>query len=58
MVSAPELLARRSGRCELCHLRIRKGEDYISKIADRWWCHAECANAYRRTLAENEEGVA
>jgi hypothetical protein len=57
-MSAPELLARRSGWCHLCKLRIRKGEDYVSKIADRWWCHASCANEYRRTLAEQDEDAA
>lgn len=55
---APELLAKRSGRCHLCKGKIRGGQDYISKIAGRHWCHSICAAGYRRTIAENEESPA
>jgi hypothetical protein len=58
MVSAPELLAGKSGRCKLCRRPIRAGQDYIIKIADRYWCHAHCAAGYRRVLAEQEEDAA
>lgn len=56
-MSAPEFLARHSDWCKLCKRRIRKDEDYVSRIASRYWCHAHRAASYRRTLAENEDAA-
>lgn len=58
MTGAPEVVARKSSWCKLCHLRIRAGEDYVSRIPGGHWVHALCAAALRRTLAENEEDAA
>jgi hypothetical protein len=56
MTAAAEVLARKSGFCCLCKLRIRRGEDYISPVGKRW-AHASCAAGYRRVFAENEEAA-
>jgi hypothetical protein len=56
-MTGPELIARHSARCRLCGERIRKGQDYVSRIPGGHWVHALCAQALRRTVAENEEAA-
>jgi hypothetical protein len=53
-VPSPETLARHSGWCGLCHLRIRKGEDFVSKLGRRW-VHSLCAAEVRRVRDEHAE---
>lgn len=57
-MSAAEILARRSGRCALCHEPIVEGVHYIAPLPNRKWAHAQCATGYRRLIAEQEEDAA
>jgi hypothetical protein len=54
-VANPETLAKRRGRCRLCHEPIISGFHYVTKLEPLGWVHAECGNGYRRVLAEHEE---
>lgn len=55
-MTAPELLARHNSRCKLCRRRIRRGEDYVSRIPGGFWVHALCAAKLRR-IREDEAAV-
>jgi hypothetical protein len=57
-VTTPEILARRGGWCELCKLRIRKGEDYVSPLPHKKWGHSLCVQGYNRVIEEHREGDA
>jgi hypothetical protein len=56
--ASPETLARRRGRCRLCHEPILVDVHYVSLHDRLGWLHAECAAGYRQVLAEHDEGEA
>ncbi len=54
-VAAPETLARRRGRCRLCHEPILPDVHYVSKHDRLGWLHSECAAGYRQVIAEHAD---
>jgi hypothetical protein len=51
----PETLARRSGKCRLCHRPIAGGLDYVMKLEPIGWVHALCGVGYRSVILEHQE---
>jgi hypothetical protein len=58
VVAAPETLAKRRGRCRLCHEPIVADHHYVTKLERLGWVHSECGNGYRQVIAEHDEGEA
>jgi hypothetical protein len=55
VVAAPETLAKRRGRCRLCHEPIVADRHYVTKLDRLGWVHSECGAGYRRVLEEHRE---
>jgi hypothetical protein len=53
VVAIRETLARRRGRCRLCHQTIVADYHYVSKVERLGWVHSECGSGYRRVLEEH-----
>lgn len=52
-VASPETLARRRGRCRLCHEPIVADFHYVVKLDRLGWVHSECGSGYLRVLEEH-----
>jgi hypothetical protein len=55
VAAAPETLARRRGRCRLCHEPIVAGHHYVTKLDRLGWVHSECGSGYRQVIAEHAD---
>lgn len=50
----PEVLAKRSGRCELCPQPISPGQ-VLLKVEPIGWVHVGCGDGYRAVIADHAE---
>lgn len=50
-----ETLARRRGRCRLCHEPIVAGKHYVTRLDRIGWVHSECGAGYRQVIAAHDD---